>query len=63
MRPGFGAATKCQGIKATVVFVYLPVMAELTNVGEAMTSNEQYLSDYCKAQQVSIKEFLLQRRY
>ena len=57
MRPGFGAATKCQGIKATVVFVYLPVMAGLTNVGEAMTSNEHLIAAR------GIKEFLLQRRY
>lgn len=42
----------CHRISATPVFAYLPVNEELADTSEAMSANEQFLSQYCESRRV-----------
>ncbi len=56
----------CHRIGATPVFAYLPITDELSDTQEAMSANEQFLSQYCQSRQVLCvflrPEFLAARR-
>jgi hypothetical protein len=48
-------------IGAQTVFVYLPVLEELTNMDKSMTKNEQFLFTYCKERRIPC--LLLRQRF
>ncbi len=45
-------AATCRQVRATPVFVYLPVLSELSDSTNTITPNEQYLLRYCETRQV-----------